>query len=107
MIALVHLALVQASGFGSAHCDFGTRRGGTLLKDVSFAVFQMTRSRGRLCRSAVEVWSKLPSFGLRSLRWTQDGVVELEWKSAPADPRHSNLFFDNDHLVIAAEFAAA
>lgn len=78
--------------------------GGTLLKDVSFAVF----------RDDQEPWSALPIgsrglvgipvlLGLRSLRWTQDGVVETGVKSAPADPRHSNLFFDNDHLVIAAE----
>jgi hypothetical protein len=41
--------------------------------------------------------------GVRSLRWSQDGVVEIGKKSASADARRSNLFFDDDHLVIEAE----
>lgn len=39
--------------------------------------------------------------GLRTLRWSQDGAVEIAMKSAPANPIGSNLFFDEDHLVVA------
>jgi len=73
------------------------------FKDVSFAIF----------RDDQEPWSELAPgrrglvgmpiiLGLRSLRWTQDGRVEIGMKSAPADRRESNLFFDDDHLVVAA-----
>ena len=72
------------------------------FRNVSFAVF----------RDDQEPWSVLPAgrrgvigisvvLGLRTLRWSQDGTVEIGMKPAPADPRKSNLFFDDDHLVVA------
>ncbi len=77
--------------------------GNIRFRNVSFAVF----------RDDQEPWSELPAgrrgligipiiLGLGSLRWTQDGRVEIGMKSASADHRVSNLFFDDDHLVIAA-----
>ena len=73
------------------------------FNNVSFAVF----------RDDQEPWSDLPIgrrgligipiiLGLRSLRWSQDGVVEIGMKSASSDSRGSNLFFDDDHLVVEA-----
>jgi len=41
--------------------------------------------------------------GLRSLRWAQDGFVEIGIRSPSTDHRKSNLFFDGDHLVVAAQ----
>lgn len=78
--------------------------GGTHFNNVSFAVFPDDQ----------EPWSGLPVgrrgligipviLGLRSLRWSQDGMVEIGMKSVSADARGSNLFFDDDHLVIEAE----
>ncbi|MGO9257793.1 MAG: retroviral-like aspartic protease family protein [Bryobacteraceae bacterium] len=78
--------------------------GGIHFNNVSFAVF----------RDDQEPWSDLPIgrrgligipiiLGLRSLRWSQDGVVEIGMKSASTGARRSNLFFDDDHLVIEAE----
>lgn len=75
------------------------------FENVSFAVF----------RDDQEPWSDLPVghrgllgipiiLGFRSLRWSRDGMVEIGMKSAPADVRGSNLFFDDDHLVVEAEF---
>ena len=77
--------------------------GKSRFQNVSFAVFQDDQ----------EPWSDLPIgrrgligipiiLGLRSLRWTQDGSVEIGMRSAPTDHRRSNLFFDEDHLVVAA-----
>ncbi|HLJ18413.1 MAG TPA: retropepsin-like aspartic protease [Bryobacteraceae bacterium] len=78
--------------------------GGIHFSNVSFAVFPDDE----------EPWSDLPVgqrgligipviLGLRSLRWSQDGMVEIGMKSVSADARGSNLFFDDDHLVIEAE----
>jgi predicted aspartyl protease len=72
------------------------------FRNVSFAVF----------RDDQEPWSALPDgrrgligipiiLGLRTLHWSRDGTVEIGMRSAPADPRKSNLFFDDDHLVVA------
>lgn len=78
--------------------------GSTHFKNVSFAIF----------RDDQEPWSVLPPgrrgligipivLGLRTLRWSQDGRVEIAMKSAPANPLESNLFFDDDHLVVAGD----
>jgi hypothetical protein len=78
--------------------------GSTKFKNVSFAVFPDDQ----------EPWSDLPIgrrgiigipilLGLGSLRWAEDGTVEVGMKSAPADPLKSNLFFDDDHLVVTAK----
>jgi len=78
--------------------------GGIHFSNVSFAVFPDDE----------EPWSDLPVgqrgligipviLGLRSLRWSQDGMVEIGMKSVSADARGCNLFFDDDHLVIEAE----
>jgi hypothetical protein len=40
--------------------------------------------------------------GFRTLRWSQDGTVEIGKPSASFAPPEANLFFDDDHLVIAA-----
>jgi hypothetical protein len=71
------------------------------FENVSFAVF----------RDDQEPWSVLPAgrrgligipiiLGLRTLRWSQDGTVAIGAKPAPLEPRRSNLFFDDDHLVV-------
>jgi predicted aspartyl protease len=77
--------------------------GKTRFQNVSFAVF----------RDDQEPWSDLPVgrrgligipviLGLGSLRWTQDGSVEIGMRPASTTHRKSNLFFDGDHLVVAA-----
>ena len=77
--------------------------GGIHFRNVSFAIF----------RDDQEPWSVLPPgrrgllgipviLGFRTLRWSQDGTVEIGRKPAPLAPRESNLLFDDDHLVIAA-----
>ena len=74
------------------------------FRNVSFAVFPDDQ----------EPWSDLPIgrrgligipivLGLRLLRWSRDGAVEIGMKSAPADAGSSNLFFDDDHLVTKAQ----
>jgi hypothetical protein len=71
------------------------------FRNVSFAVFPDEQ----------EPWSVLPVgrrgligipiiLGLRTLRWSQDGTMEIGMKAAAADPRRANLFFDDDHLVV-------
>ena len=40
--------------------------------------------------------------GFRTLRWSQDGAVEIGRQPALLAPSQSNIFFDDDHLVIAA-----
>jgi predicted aspartyl protease len=78
--------------------------GGAHFNNVTFAVF----------RDDQEPWVDLPAgrrgligipviLGLRSLGWSQDGTVEIGMKSGSAGGRGSNLFFDDDHLVIEAE----
>ncbi len=75
------------------------------FKNVSFAVFPDDQ----------EPWSGLPPsqrgilgipvlLAFRALRWSQDGTVLIGLKPGRLDPRQSNLFFDDDHLVIAAGF---
>ena len=75
------------------------------FRNVSFAVFPDDQ----------EPWSELPVgqrglvgipilLGLRTLRWSRDGAtVEIGRKSAPANPARSNLFFDDDHLVVSGD----
>jgi len=69
--------------------------------NVSFAVF----------RDDQEPWSVLPAgrrgligvpiiLGLGTLQWSQVGAVTIGMKPAPLEPRKSNLFFDDDHLVV-------
>ncbi|MGD1071527.1 MAG: retropepsin-like aspartic protease [Bryobacteraceae bacterium] len=78
--------------------------GGIHLRNVSFAVL----------RDDQEPWSDLPAgrrgligipiiLGLRTLRWSEDGTVEVGMKPASRDTGASNLFFDDDHLVVAGE----
>jgi hypothetical protein len=77
--------------------------GATHYGNVSFAIF----------RDDQEPWSDLASgrrgligipiiLGLHSLRWAQNGTVEIGMKSGPLDARNSNMFFDDDHLVVSA-----
>jgi hypothetical protein len=41
--------------------------------------------------------------GLRTLRWSHDGTVEIGMKAASQGPGAPNLFFDDDHLVISGD----
>lgn len=77
--------------------------GNVEFKNVSFAVF----------RDDQEPWSQLPHgergilgipilLGVGRLRWIQDGTIEIGSQLAHRDPPTSNLFFDENHLVIAA-----
>jgi predicted aspartyl protease len=77
--------------------------GNTHFRNVSFAIFPDGR----------EPWSALPPgrrgllgipilVGFRTLRWVRDGAVEIGRNTGPVDARKSNLYFDDDHLVIAA-----
>src|SRR5260370_7444507 len=77
--------------------------GGIQFRNVSFAIF----------RDDQEPWSELPPgrrgllgipviLGFRTLRWSQDGAVEIGRQPALLAPSQSNIFFDDDHLVIAA-----
>jgi hypothetical protein len=70
--------------------------------NVSFAVFPDDQ----------EPWSDLAPgrrgilgipvmLGFRTLRWSQDGAVEIGAKAAPL--RDPNLFFDDDHLAVAGD----
>lgn len=72
------------------------------FSNVSFAVFPDDQ----------EPWSELAPgrrgllgipiiLGFRTLRWTQDGALEIGAKSARL--RDPNLFFDDDHLAMAGE----
>jgi predicted aspartyl protease len=72
--------------------------------NVSFAIF----------RDDQEPWSALPVgqrglvgipilLGLRTLRWSRESTLEIGRKSAPANPDKSNLFFDDDHLVVSGD----
>ncbi len=77
--------------------------GGMHFRNVSFAIF----------RDDQEPWSDLPPgrrgllgipviLGFGTLRWSQDGTVEIGKRPASPALRESNLFFDDDHLVVAA-----
>lgn len=77
--------------------------GSIRFRDVSFAVF----------RDNQEPWSDLPPgrrgligipliLGFRTLRWSNDGMLEIGMKPTQAGPRESNILFSDDHLVIAA-----
>ena len=41
--------------------------------------------------------------GLRTLRWSRESTLEIGKKSAPANPEKSNLFFDDDHLIVSGD----
>jgi hypothetical protein len=74
------------------------------FRNVSFAIF----------RDDQGPWSTLPVgrrglvgtsilLGLRTLRWSREAAVEIGKKSASANPERSNLFFDDDHVVLSAD----
>jgi len=82
----------------------GVTVGDIHFRNVSFAVF----------RDDQEPWSLLPVgrrgligmpilLGLRTLRWSREATLEIGKKSAPANPERSNLFFDDDHLVVSGD----
>jgi predicted aspartyl protease len=77
--------------------------GNISLRNVSFAVFPDDQ----------EPWSVLPEgqrgllgmpvlLALRTLRWTRDGTIEIGAKARLKDVHTSNLYFDNDHLLLVA-----
>jgi hypothetical protein len=79
--------------------------GSMRLRNVSFGVFPDTR----------EPFSKLPPgrqgfigipilLSLRTLRWVKDGSLEIGQAGGPFDFAKSNLYFDDDHLVITSTF---
>jgi hypothetical protein len=78
------------------------------FKNVSFAVF----------RDDQEPWSDLASgrkgllgipilLGLRTLRWSQDGTLEIGAKAGALRDDRTNLFFDDDHLAIAGSLGSS
>jgi predicted aspartyl protease len=78
--------------------------GGVRLKNVSFTVL----------RDDGEPWSLLPPgrrgligmpviLAFRTLRWAQDGTVQIGQRPAPFDVRKANLMFDNDHLAVSVQ----
>jgi hypothetical protein len=78
--------------------------GNTKFRNVSFAVFRDDQEPWSLVEIGRRGLIGIPIIlGLRSLRWTQDGTVEIGMKSAPLKPRESNLFFEDDHLAVASQ----
>jgi predicted aspartyl protease len=78
--------------------------GDSHFRNVSFAIFGDDQ----------EPWSELADgrrgligipilLGLRTLRWSRESTLEIGGKSGPAKPDRSNLFFDDDHLVVSGE----
>jgi hypothetical protein len=81
------------------------RIGRTVFRNVSFGVFPDSR----------EPFSKLPPgrrgiigipliVGLRTLHWIRNGDLEIGQASKPFDFAESNLYFDDDHLVVVSGF---
>jgi len=79
--------------------------GGMRFRNVSFAVFSDTQ----------EPFSSLPTgrkgiigmpliLAFRALRWTKAGKLEIGATLRPFDLTTSNLYFDDDHLVIISTF---
>ena len=77
------------------------------FRNVSFAVFPDNQ----------EPWSLLPAgrrgmigipilLGLRTMRWSQDGTVEIGAKAGALRDERTNLFFDDDHLAIAGNLGS-
>jgi len=77
--------------------------GNIQFRNVSFAVF----------RDDQEPWSLLPQggrgilgipilLGVGTLRWIQDGTVDIGAQFARSEPPVPNLFFDENHLVLGA-----
>jgi predicted aspartyl protease len=78
--------------------------GNIRLRNVSFAVFPDDQ----------EPWSALPVgqrgllgipvlLAFRTLRWTTNGTIEIGANARPKDLRASNLYFDNDHLLLVTD----
>lgn len=75
------------------------------FQNVSFAVFPDDQEPWSVLSPGRRGLLGIPILlGLRTLRWTGDGTVEIGFKPGPLDVQKSNLYFDNDHLVIAADF---
>jgi hypothetical protein len=81
------------------------RIGGTVFRNVSFGVLPDSK----------EPFSKLPPgwrgiigipliVGLRTLHWIRNGNLEIGQASKAFDLAGSNLYFDDDHLVVASAF---
>jgi gag-polyprotein putative aspartyl protease len=77
------------------------------FRNVSFAVF----------RDDQEPWSDLAVgrrgligipilLGLKTLRWSQDGTVEIGAKQGALREERTNLFFDDDHLAIVGNLGS-
>ncbi len=75
------------------------------LKNVSFAVFRDDQEPWILLSPGERGLLGIPvllAFG--TLRWAQDGAVEIGSNSGRRNPRSTDLYFDEDHLVAGAEF---
>lgn len=81
------------------------RIGRTVFRNVSFGVLPDSR----------EPFSKLPEgrrgiigipliVGMRTLHWIRNGDLEIGQESKPFDLTQSNLYFDDDHLVVTSSF---
>ena len=77
--------------------------GAMRFSNVSFAVFDDNEepwpslAPGR--RGAIGIPLIL---AFRTLRWSEDGTVEIGSKGKKPDPIRANLFFDDDHLLTSA-----
>lgn len=76
--------------------------GGFHFKNVSFAVLA-EKEPWTLLEPGKRGIIGLPLIlGFRTLRWYADGPLEIGGKPGSLDVRKSNLYFDDDHLVIEA-----
>ncbi len=83
------------------------RIGKTVFRNVSFGVLPDSQ----------EPFSKLPPgrrgiigipliVGMRTLRWIRNGNLEIGQQSKPFHLADSNIWFDDDHLVVTSSFQA-
>jgi hypothetical protein len=82
--------------------------GAVHFRDVSFAVFNdneepwVDLAPGR--RGLIGIPMIL---AFRTLRWSNDGTVQIGAKPSRPDPLQANLFFDDDHLLTSARLGEA
>jgi predicted aspartyl protease len=94
--------MTSSSAFHTAVAD-DVRIGGMRFRNVTFGVFRDDQGpfstlppghRGALGFPLV--------FAFRTLRWVQNGSMQIGQPSEPFDLAKSNLYFDDDHLVVTA-----
>jgi predicted aspartyl protease len=81
------------------------RIGSMHFRNVSFGVMPDTREPFSMLAPGHRGIIGIPViFAFRALRWVRDGGLELGQPAGALDLAKSNLYFDNDHLVIASSF---